>query len=447
MLSFATARRFLAAAILVVPVLSVAPRPAFAEEDISRAAAIVNDVVISTYDLEQRINLVLMSSGAPSNPDTRARVRDQVLRQLIDEMLQLQEAQELEIKVEREDIEKALERIAQQNNTTVEDVQATLKANSVDFATLIVQIQAELAWGKLINARLAPRINVSDEEIDLVYNRIAENAERRQFQVSEIFISVDSEEDEPRVRELLGQIYSAMQRGAPFAAIARQYSEASSAAQGGDIGWVSEGQLPENVEDVLRQLQRGQVSEPIRVVGGYYIMALRDRRDRAGAPTEAPPPMPERPAGVPEGSVRLMRVVMQIPRDPSQEQMAEIQGRLRGLREAIRGCQGLSDVVKQFPRTSAQSFGVIRLADMNADYRRLIEGLKPSEVSQPFGTSAGIEMLVVCGDRPMPVVFESTPFEMPTREDIGERLFNQELSMQARRYMRDLRRDAVIEIR
>lgn len=447
MLSFATARRFLAAAILVIPALSFVPRQANAEEDVSRAAAIVNDIVISTYDLEQRINLVLMSSGAPSTPDTRARVRDQVLRQLIDEMLQLQEAQKLEISIENSDIDAALGRIAQQNNTTVEEVRATLKANNVDFSTLVTQVQAELAWGKLINARLAPRVNVSDEEVDLVYNRIAENAERRQFQVSEIFLSVDSEEEEPRVRELLGEIFSAMQRGAPFTAVARQYSEASSAAQGGDIGWVSEGQLPESVENVLREMQRGQVSQPIRVVGGYYIVALRDRRERVGAPTEAPPPMPERPAGVPEGSVRLMRVVMQIPRNPDDAQKAEIQARLRGLREAIRGCQGLSDVVKQFPRTSAQSFGVLRLADMNADYRQLIEGLKPSEVSQPFGTSAGIEMLVVCGDRPMPNIVDSSPFEMPTREEIGERLFNQELSMQARRYLRDLRRDAVIEIR
>ncbi len=446
MLRISTARRFLAAAALIVPALALGPAPASAE-DVSRAAAIVNDVVISSYDLEQRINLVLMSSGAPSTPDTRARVRDQVLRQLIDEMLQLQEAQKLEVKVEANEIESALGRIAQQNNTTVEEVRATLRANAVDLSTLVTQIQAELAWGKLINARLAPRVNVSEDEIDLVYNRIAENAERRQFQVSEIFLSVDSPEDEPRVRELLGQLYGAMSQGAPFTAIAREYSEASSAAQGGDIGWVTEGQLPEDVEKVLRDMQRGQVSEPIRVVGGYYIVALRDRRERVGAPTEAPPPMPERPAGVPEGAVRLMRVVMQVQSNPNDQQKAEIQGRLRNLRQAITGCQGLSDVVKRFPRTSMQSFGVIRLADMNPDYRRIIEGLKPSEVSQPFGTSAGIEMLVVCGDRPMPTIVDSTPFEMPTREDIGERLFNQELSMQARRYMRDLRRDAVIEIR
>ena len=130
-----------------------------------RAAAVVNDLVISSYDLDQRIKLVMVTSGSQS-PEAAKRMRSQVLRQLIDELLQLQEAQKSKVNITSEDLDKSFKRIAQHNNISVDQIYKTLDDNNIARTTLQNQIKADLAWQKLIQQRLAPRVTISDEEID-----------------------------------------------------------------------------------------------------------------------------------------------------------------------------------------------------------------------------------------------------------------------------------------
>jgi peptidyl-prolyl cis-trans isomerase SurA len=142
--------------------------PSSKEGGTMRAAAVVNDLVISTYDLDQRVKLMMVTSGAQGN-DVAKKLRPQILRQLIDELLQLQEAQKSKINVSAEDLEKSFKRIAQQNNITIDQIYKTLDDNKISRSTLQNQIKADIAWQKLIQARLAPRVTVSDEEVDAAF--------------------------------------------------------------------------------------------------------------------------------------------------------------------------------------------------------------------------------------------------------------------------------------
>ncbi|MBL9097879.1 MAG: SurA N-terminal domain-containing protein, partial [Alphaproteobacteria bacterium] len=204
-----------------------------------RAAAIVNDTIISTYDLDQRIKLVMVTSGA-QGADAIKRLRPQVLRQLVDETLQLQEAQKFNVKITQDDLDKNFKRIAQQNNIAVDSIYKMLDENGIARSTLQNQIKADIAWQRLVQQRMSPRVTVSDEEVDAAYLQLQASAKQTQYAVSEIFLGVDTPEAEEQVRQNIQSILGQLRGGANFSALARQFSQAPSASNGGDLGLVTE---------------------------------------------------------------------------------------------------------------------------------------------------------------------------------------------------------------
>lgn len=431
-------------------VVAFAIQPAGAES-VQRAAAVVNGTVISTFDLDQRVKMVLVTSGGAQGGDAQRRLREQILRTLIDEILQLTEAAKAKLDITEQEIDELLDNIAKQNNTTRASIVKSLASNGVGEETLRVQVKAELAWSKLIEERLAGRVNISDEEVDQEMKRIQDGATKPQFLASEIFIGIDAPGDEARARRAIDQIFAQLNSGSPFSALAQQFSELATGARGGDLGWVQDGDVPAEVWAALQNMRPLTISQPIRAAGGYYLVALRDKMRPAGAAAEAPPPPPGRPAGVPAGSVKLKRLIFGMPDNMTKAQEEQFGRAAQGLREQIKGCQGLEQYVSQMQGVGLIDLPVLPVADLAPDIRRMIQGLNPSDVSMPFFSKEGsqnlMNMLVVCGDRPRVDFVPTKAFEMPTREQVSNRMFNQELSVLARRYMRDLRRDAAIEIR
>ncbi len=438
-----------AAAALAATLAFFAPQAA--AESIQRAAAVVNGTVISTYDLDQRVRMILSTSGGAQGAAAQQRLREQVLRTLIDEILQLLEAQKAELTVTEQEVDEAIDRIAKQNNTSREAIVKSLAANGIGEETLRVQIRAELAWSKLIEERLAPRVNISEEEIDQEMRRIEAGASKPQFLVSEIFIAIDSPADEARARRNIEQIHQQLNSGTPFTALAEQFSESATASRGGDLGWVQDGDVPAEVWAALQAMRPMTISQPVRAAGGYYIIAMRDKMRPAGSAEEARPAPPGRPPGVPAGSVKLKRVVIGLPPNMSKADEQRVLQAAAGLREQIKGCQGLEQFAGQLQGVAVVDLPVLPMSDLAPEVRQVIQGLNPSDVSPPYFSKEGdmnlMNMLVVCGDRPRVDYVATRAFEMPTREEVGNRMFNQELTVMARRYMRDLRRDASIEIR
>lgn len=417
-----------------------------------RAAAVVNDIVISTFDVDQRTRLVLSRGGGPQSAAAAQRIRGQILRTLIDELLQLQEAEKSEIVVSDREVDEALARISEQNGTTPAAIERSLAQGGIYMSTLKTQIKAEIAWSSLIEARLAPRINVTEEEIDEEMRRIEAGATKPQYLVSEIFIGIDGPGDEARVRGQMSQVIAALRGGTPFPAIAEQFSESASASRGGDLGWIQEGDIAPEVFATLQRMRPQSVSEPIRTVSGYSLVVLRDKMRPAGSAADAPPVPPGPPSGVSAGSVKLKRLIFGVPANMSKAQQEQIVGAVMNLRGSIRGCQNLDELMAQLQGVLVQDLPVIARRDLSPEFQRMLDGVGYSEVTMPFFTEEGpgqvvMNLLVLCGDRLKEEYIPTQVFQMPSREDVGNKMFRDELAVAARRYMRDLRRDASIEIR
>jgi peptidyl-prolyl cis-trans isomerase SurA len=420
-------------------------------DSVQRAAAVVNGVVISTYDLDQRVRMVLSTTGGAQNAAAQQRMRESVLRTLIDEILQLTEAARVKLEISEKDIDDAIDRIAEQNQTTRDAILKSLAANGVDPQTLRVQIKAEVAWSQLIEGALAPRVKITDADVDAEMARIEAGASKPQYLASEIFVSIDGPQDEARARRSIEQIYQQLQTGTNFPQLAQQFSESATGARGGDLGWIQDGDVPPEVWAAMDRMRLQSVSQPIRTANGWYLIALRDKMRPAGSAEEKPPAPPGRPAGVPAGSVKLKRMVLGMPPKMSAEQERGYVESAMQLREAVKGCQGLEEFLRPIRGVALIDLPVLPLKDLAPEIRGIVQGLNPSDVSQPFFSVEGeqrlMNMLVLCGDKPREEFVPTRVFEMPTREQIQNRMFSQELSVMARRYMRDLRRDAAIEIR
>lgn len=246
-------------------------------------AVVVNEDAISHSDLEDRLRLIMASSGLPNNNEVRAKLVPQVISGLVDEQLMMQEAKRLKIKVAPEEVAEGFAAIARQNNMEPEAFRMMLQKAGINLRTMERQIESQVAWSKVIQVEMRPKVNVTDSDVDAMMERLSANQGETEYLLAEISLPVDDPAREEDTRQLAQRIHSEvggdMQK---FFRMAQQFSGAAGAAQGGDIGWIEASQLEPEAQEELKQLPKGAISRPLRTIGGYQIYLLRDIRQAGG---------------------------------------------------------------------------------------------------------------------------------------------------------------------
>ncbi len=264
--------------LLVVP---MAP-PAGAQDLVERIAAVVNQNIITTQDLLDRIDLAIVSSGLPNDADSRRRLAPQVLRGYIDETLELQEAHRLKLDAASDEIDRAFASIAQRNKMTPDALAEYLRSRGVDPKLLRSQLRAQIGWLKVVTRELRPKIVVTREQVDLALKSDAAGDE--ELNLAEIVLPIYAPDQEASVRKDADGLVASIRKGGDFAALARQLSAAQNAGQGGDLGWVRLSSLIPELRQVLAPMPAGSVTDPIRTPTGFYVFQVRDRRLTATQP-------------------------------------------------------------------------------------------------------------------------------------------------------------------
>ena len=213
----------------------------------------------------------------------RRRLTPQVLRGLIDERLQMQEAKRLDIDVTDVQVAGALDQIASQNNMTEGQFLTMLRNRGILPTTLIDQIRAQIAWQNVIRRSIRPKVVIAPEEVEEVVTRLNARRGAIERRVSEIFIPVETAAKEGEALQYANRLVQELQNGANFSGLARQFSQSGTASLGGDMGWVREGELDPALETVLAQMGPGEASRPIRTLSGFYILMLSDLRKNDGS--------------------------------------------------------------------------------------------------------------------------------------------------------------------
>lgn len=394
-------------------------------------AAVVNDDAISVYDLSQRIEYVALLSNLPRTAETQQRIAPDVLRRLIVEKLHLQEAERLGITVNDQAIDNAIKTLEKRNNLKPGSLVPILEQNGIDPETVREQMRAENAWIAVVRALFRGLVSVSDQEVDDILEEMKQNTGKPEYLLAEIFLAFD-EKPASEVRKIASQVHGQLKNGADWQQMAINFSEAASARNGGDLGWVSVSELGSVLSGVVPKLQPGQMSSPVEAEDGVYLVFLRNVRTAKG--------LESKPADV---EVSLQQLHLALPANADARTVTETTQQAQQLVSESANCKAFESIAKSAGSDKSGFLGKFKLEQLNSDFKRLVGKLKENEISQPLRMGDGIIVLMVCSRESQggadPIAVE--------RQKIKGRLLNERLARKAKQHEDQLRRQAFIDVR
>lgn len=395
------------------------------EPTLRKATAVINGEILTGTDVDQRMALIVLANGGKIDAAEKERLRVQMLRNLIDETLQIQEAKANKIEITPADVTQSYARVAQNFKRTPEAMTAYLKAQGSSDSSMKRQIQGETAWSRLLRRKV--EVNISDAEVNAVMDRLKAARGTSEYRVGEIYLSSTPEngaEVAANVRKIIDQI----RQGGSFAAYAKQFSEASTSVVGGDLGWVRAAQLPDALGQAVQELSVGQIAGPIEIPGGFSILYLTDSRKVLTAdPRDA-----------------LLALKQMSITFPAGMAPAEAQAKASAFGKAAQSMGGCGKVEETGAAVGAEVIDndQVKVRDLPGALQEMLLNLQIGQATPPFGSQAeGVRVLVLCG-RDDPASASD-----PSFEQIMADMENEKIGKRAQRYLRDLRRDAVIEYR
>jgi len=403
--------------IAITTALLATTAPVQAQNSPHGIAAVVNADIVTIHDLRQRVLFMMATTGAERDEASVQRLQRQALRNLVDEHLQMQESEKYELEVSDEEVDNSVSRLLSQNGTDPNQLISDLAAAGVSIETLRDQVRSEIAWQRIVSGLYGSRIRISDAQIDETLNQITANASKPNYRVSEIYI-----EASPEIGGIEGALEGAnamitqVQAGAPFPLLAQSFSSAASAARGGDVGWVHEGELRPEIDVILKQMTVGSVSKPIQVPGGVYVVALREKRISES-----------------DTLYTLKQVTVEGETDAAKAKLVSLRGELNS-------CETLEEDVASLGDINTADMGELKSSDLNDDIVTALEKTDVGGLSDPFDRPDGATSIMVC-DR------KTTGSDIPTRDQIEDGLLDQQLAQASKRALRDLRRQATLVVR
>lgn len=393
--------------------------PASYKGPASAVAAIVNDTVITTYDVEQRLKLMIISSGGRVNPQMLPRLQQQAVRDLVEEQLKLQEAKKFELEAPESAIEAEVRDMAAQSGLTAPQLEQALKLDGISIVSLKNQIAAGIVWPELVRGRYGKRARVKEDEIDQTLERLREDATQEQLLVSEICLPIPSPDQAQAYYQGGLQLIEQMRKGVPFAVVAQQFSACTTAAAGGDMGWVRPGELPVEMGDAVRDLPPGAVTNPILAEGAFMIMAVRDKR---AAVKQGEKSWTLAYAGAP---LSMGRAAARTALEKLKTSQACVGGRT--LRQDLGPDVGVT-IIENVP-----------IGAIDERFRSAVEGLSRGDLSDPIEADDALHIFYACE------VDEG--LGIPSRDAIEDRLYGRHLQRIANQYLRDVERKSAVDVR
>ncbi|MEL1249725.1 peptidylprolyl isomerase [Aurantiacibacter gilvus] len=399
------------------------------DPNVRRATARVNGNIITGTDVDHRVAWILAAQDIEIPESEVQRLRLQVLRNLIDETLQVQEAAAQDMAVTPEEIDVAYRDFAASaRGFTVAEMDAFLASIGSSPRSVKRQIQGEMAWDRLLRRNVRPFVNVSEAEVNELVERMNESRGTMEYRLGEIYLAA-TPTNRDQVMANANQIIEQLRQGGSFVAYARQYSQASSAIVGGDLGWIRLEQLQNpTLEAAAAGMVPGQLVGPLEIPGGYSILLMIDQRQIGMADPR-------------DAVLSLKQISLSIPGNASQ---AEAEERGAAFAEAIQDMQGCGDANLRASAIGATTVDndEIQVRQLPEAFQNLMLQLNVGQTTPPFGElepGGSLRVLMLCGrDDP-------EEFEGPSPDQIMMSLEDERVNRRAQRYLRDLRRDAVIE--
>lgn len=417
--------------LVVFPVLALAQGVSL----VDRIVAVVNKDVITLSELNAAVGAAerqLQRQGTPA-PD-RPVLERQMLERLILDKAQLQMARDTGIRIDELQLDRAVQRIAENNNMTLAEFRRVLERDGVPFDAWREDLREQIMLSRLREREVDDKIQVSDTEIDLFLQEMKAQPDRAEYNVSHVLVRIPEQASPERIEEARAKAQKAVSEaraGADFARIAASYSDAPDALDGGALGWRTHQRLPALFASTLSGMKAGEVSDVLRSPAGFHVLKLVDRRDAGGA-------------GAPVAQTRARHILVRTSEVVSE---TEARRRLLDLRERI--VNGKADFA-ELARVHSDDTGTamrggeldwVYPGDTVPDFERALQQLKPGEISQPVRTPFGYHLIQVLERRASDVSPERRRSQ--ARQALRERKADEAFQ----EWLRQLRDQAYVELR
>jgi peptidyl-prolyl cis-trans isomerase SurA len=359
---------------------------------LDRIVAIVNDEAITQRELDERARLAmkqLAQQGTAAPP--RAVVERQLLERMIGDRVQVQFAKESGVRVDDVELERAIQRIAEQNKLSMDTLRATLERDGVPYTKFREDIRSEILMARLREREVENKIVVTESEIDnLLATEQRDGASNEELNLSHILVVVPENASPEQVQSRRARAEEALaqlSKGGDFRQVAASYSEAPDALQGGEMGWRPGDRLPTIFFEALKSMKPGDLSGVLRSANGFHIVRLNDRRSTGGQTVAAP-------ASVEQTRVRHILI-------KSNELVSEneARNRLRVLKERLENKADFAELARVHSEDTSASrggdLGWILPGDTVPEFEREMDRLKPGEISEPIRTPFGMHLIQV----------------------------------------------------
>ena len=415
-------------ALLCLATVAAVPRAAVAQDEL-KIAAVINDDVITQLDVFTRLRAAILSAQLEDTPETRQRLLPTVMRTLIDEHLKLQEAKAEGVTVGDGEVNARIANLAKRNNMSREDFETMLSGNGVLISALGDQIRSDIAWARLVQRKLRSTIRITDAEINEAEARAKLAQGQTEYHLLQIFQAVDSPKEAPAVQQSAQRLLEQLQQGADFGSLAQEFSQDTSAANGGDVGWVRPDQADPAIGAELQKLGnkpevKGTVLGPIFGTGGYFLVRVEDLRQ--GNESDVAP-----------GSVHMVRLLWQLTTNAAEKEIQSAQEQADAFAGKTRSCEEFQRLAQDAAPAVFTDLGRVPVDDLPPELRDMVINQDVGQPTSGIRGDGGVAIFVVC-DR---------GGAGNSRVALADRLAADRLETLARGYLSDLRRAAYIDIR
>ncbi len=399
---------------------------------IDRIVAVVDQVVITENELIDRIQTVRgqLEKQGGNMPPTDV-LQKQILERLINDRLLLQYAAQTGVRVDDTQLDKTVERIAEQNRLSVPEFRAALEQEGISYRKFREDIRNEIIIARLREREVENRVNVTEAEIDnFLTTQSARGDIQDEFEISHILIRTPEEgspEELQKLREKAEHALKQLQDGANFAEVSASFSDAPNALEGGNLGWKTSTQIPELFNEALKPLQPGELSQILRSPNGFHILKMTDRRGGTS------------PLVVEQ--TRLRHILVKLSEIVSE---SDAQQRMLMIKERLDNGGDFAELARQYSEdasaNSGGDLGWVNPGDTVPQFEQAMNQLAPGEISEPVRTPFGYHIIQVQERRKQDMTQEAARFK--ARQEIRARKAEEAYAD----WVRELRDRAYVEL-
>ena len=398
-----------------------------------RIVAIVDQAVVTEQELESRIATVTAQFKKQGTElPAEAILRKQILERLITDTLQLQYAAQTGLKVDDNQLDKTIGRIAEQNQLSLAEFTEALAKDGVSMTKFRADIRNEITLARLREREVDGRVNVSESEIDnFLTSQAANNENQDEYEIAHLLIRTPEEgatEDIQKAKIKVDKALSELNGGVSFAKVSASYTDAPNPLEGGSLGWKSAAQMPALFLDALKAMKVGEVSAPLRSPNGFHVLKLNNKRGGNS------------PLVIQQTHARHILIKLS-------EIMSEKDGKLKidGIKERLDNGEKFEALARQYSEDSTASTGGdlnwVNPGDTVPQFEKAMNELKDLQISMPVRTQFGWHLIQVMERRSQDMSKEAA--RLKARQEIRAKKADEAYQD----WIRELRDRAYVEIR